>query len=114
MRLRSQPELGVVYADLLVRAYRDPFVAELLGQLDAAWRASLTELLEHGRAAGLVREDVDPPTVIVALMAMLKGLGIQAITTPDRRVLDDAVTQLGALVEGWLTADPCRPAGRAE
>jgi len=102
-RLRERPEVGIVYAELAARAQRDPQVGDLLRQLDDGWRGYLTEIITRGKARGVFRESLDPTIATSALMAVIKGLGLQAITDPDRRpVMDTVATELTGMLEAWL------------
>jgi AcrR family transcriptional regulator len=102
-RLRERPEVGVVYAELATRAQRDPQVAGLLRQLDDGWRGYLSGIIIRGKERGVFRESLDPTIATSALMAVIKGLGLQVITDPERRpVMDTVATELSGMLEAWL------------
>ncbi len=101
-RLRERPEIFVVLIELLARSLRDPAIAAALRGLDTAWLGYLVGLLRRGVAMGAFRADLDPYVVATALMAQIKGLGMQAIGQADTAQLDALVTQLAAQVERWL------------
>ena len=46
-----QDQAAIVYAELLARAQRDPSVAELMREIDAAWHGWLSSVVERGRQA---------------------------------------------------------------
>jgi AcrR family transcriptional regulator len=101
-RLHEHPDIGRVYTELLVRAQRDPAIAAQLKRMDEAWQASLVRLLEDGRAAKLFRKDLDAQRISAAIMAMIKGAGVQSIISGENAPeLDTLVSDLAELVDGW-------------
>jgi len=102
-RLRERPEVSIVYAELAVRASRDPAVADLLRQLDDGWRGWLAQIVSRGQERGTFRADLDVDLATNAIMALAKGLGLHAVTGPGRAVLLETVTaELARLIEIWL------------
>lgn len=102
-RLRERPEMFVVLTELLARSLRDPGIARLLRQLDTAWHGHLVALLQRGIAAGAFRPELDLTTAATALMAQVKGLGLQTLGQTDPAHINPVVDQLAAQVEHWLT-----------
>lgn len=58
--LRDNPELYVVYAELLIRARRDPTVAAIMQPMVDYWFAQVVGILNDGVVDGSFRPDLDP------------------------------------------------------
>jgi AcrR family transcriptional regulator len=99
-RLNSQ--IGVVYTELLARAQRDPAVAALLRDIDAAWRGRLLGLLERGRAQKIFRANLDVDLVASTIMASIRGVGMQAHVDRDPAAVGPAMDAFAALIEHWI------------
>jgi hypothetical protein len=60
-------------------------------------------LLEDGRAARLFRTDVDVRRASAAIMAMIKGAGVQSVIWGTDAVESETVlSDLAELVDAWL------------
>ncbi len=103
-RERLHHQVGVVYTELLARAQRDPAVATLLRDIDAAWRGWLRSILERGRAKGIIRSDVDLDLVATTIMASIRGVGFQALVAHDPEAVEPVMDAVAALIEGWIVA----------
>jgi AcrR family transcriptional regulator len=79
-QLQTTPEMFVVLTELHLRAGRDPAIRALLQPLDDGWRAHLTALCAAGQQAGTLRPDQDPARTAALLIALVKGLSLQAIS----------------------------------
>ena len=101
-RVRLHDQVGVVYTELLARAQRDPAVAALLRDIDAAWRGWLTSILERGRAQRVIRSDVDLDFVVTTIMASIRGVGMQALVTHDPLKVDPVMDAMATLIERWI------------
>jgi AcrR family transcriptional regulator len=99
---RLRDSVGIVYLELLARAQRDPAVAALLADIDAAWRAWLAQLLEAGRRDGSFRADLDVGLVTSLIMSAIRGIGMQALVPPATDDLAPALDALGELILRWV------------
>ncbi len=99
---RLRDAVGIVYLELLARAQRDPAVAALLADIDAAWRAWLAQLLEAGRQDGSLRADLDVALATSLIMSAIRGVGMQALVPPASADLAPALDALGELILGSL------------
>lgn len=78
--------------------------------MDAGWRGSLRDILDRGCAQGVFRADVDPSVVAMTIMTTIKGIGLQAMMTPDSALAENAMSAMSVLIERWVLrhgdADP--------
>jgi AcrR family transcriptional regulator len=109
-RLRDQPGFAAVLLELQARALRDPRVADQLRQLDAGWRTALVGLIEDGQEAGVFDATLGAADAATALMAIVKGIGVQA-TTLDAAARDQLFATTADAVERWLAGGRPGPAG---
>jgi AcrR family transcriptional regulator len=103
---RLRDAVGIVYLELLARAQRDPAVAALLADIDAAWRGWLARLLEAGRQDGSLRADLDVGLATSLIMSAIRGVGMQALVPPASADLAPTLNELGELILRWLAAPP--------
>ena len=90
-----------VWLAFLGRSLAHPDLAGDRKNFYAGWRDSLARLLEDGRAAGALRADVDAEAEADALIALVDGLALQAVSDPDalpsdrqEQILDAALERL--------------------
>jgi AcrR family transcriptional regulator len=106
VRFRQNPELVVVLSELLLRAHRDPVIAEMLRALEDGWRGYLVGVLQRGINDGAVRADLDLEVLATAIMAQVKGVGLQSLSESDNTRVDRIALQVAAEVEHWLAGHP--------
>jgi AcrR family transcriptional regulator len=99
----------VLWLDLWARAPRDPDVARDRQAMDRRWRATITEIVRQGQAAGEFAP-VDVDRFALRLGAVIDGLAIQVVLRDpevDREVMFDLVMDVCAreLGFGWTTED---------
>ncbi len=99
-----QDQASVVYTELLARAQRDPSVAALLRDIDAAWHGWLSSLLERGRQTGAIRADLDVSLAATTIMSAIRGVGMQAMIVEDPAAVGPVVTALADLIVAWIAA----------
>jgi AcrR family transcriptional regulator len=73
---------GVLLAEAMLRATRDPLVGESIAVELAGFRQMLTDRLRAARDAGEIRADLDPAATATALAALLDGLLLHRIADP--------------------------------
>ncbi len=73
--------------DLMLRASGDPALAALLDGIFGGWRRQLGALVRRGAAAGDFRSDVDPGAAADAIIGLIQGIALEAISgMPKERV----------------------------
>lgn len=93
---RKQPKTWAVSREFMLRAPRDPVVADIVTRLNEQWRASVERILADGRDAGVFPAVRDPAAAALAVVGALWGSIMLAQPTPP---------QLDALcreIEAWL------------
>jgi AcrR family transcriptional regulator len=101
-RQQLHSQVGVVYTELLARAHRDPAVAALLRDMDAAWRGWLVGILERGLTQKVFRADLDLDLVATTIMASIRGVGMKALVERDPAAVGPAMDTVAALIERWI------------
>jgi AcrR family transcriptional regulator len=94
---------------LWAEAATAPELAEIFRERDEQFRSDLREDIAAGITAGTVRSDLDPQDVAVAVLAQLRGIGIQRLVDPasvDTDRLRHAVT------DQWQRTVKADPANR--
>jgi TetR/AcrR family fatty acid metabolism transcriptional regulator len=86
-------------------ASRNEKVRERLAAMYERWRELIREMLTTGRAAGLIRSDIDVEFTATMLIATVEGSIVQSRLAPDCVRLEDMVEPLTGLLTGLLTAD---------
>lgn len=80
--LVNNPELFVVFSELMARARRDPKVASAIRPMNAYWHRQWTEMLAAGRDDGSLRPDIDPAAAATMVIGAL---------TASQRLSDDRI-----------------------
>jgi AcrR family transcriptional regulator len=90
-----------VWLAFLGRSLSHPGLADERRAFYARWRASLAGLIEDGSRSGDLRRGLDPEAEATALIALVDGLALQAVSDPkglaparQQELLDAAVDQL--------------------
>jgi AcrR family transcriptional regulator len=78
-----QTEIGVLMAEALLQATRDPSVAEAMGGVLGSWSEMLGPRLVVAQERGVVRADIPAERLTPLLAAFLDGLLIQRMADPD-------------------------------
>ncbi|MFB7471409.1 TetR/AcrR family transcriptional regulator [Kitasatospora sp. NPDC056184] len=79
-------------------------LTEAVARLDARMRSWVAEVIRQGAADGEVRPEVDPDAAATAVVALLKGLIVQAATAPGALALDRATAEAQRWIRLALTA----------
>jgi AcrR family transcriptional regulator len=97
-QLETAPEMFVVLTELHLRSQRDPAVQTILSALDNGWRSHITALYQEGLNQNLFNLGLSPNTVASLLIALIKGMSIQAISQLDQYDFD----QISSTINQWL------------
>ena len=90
----------------------DPVLGPLFAERDTAFRADLARHVEQGIADGSIRADADPAATAAMLLGMLRGLGMQLLSSSGASLDGGLADRTAAFVRAGL-ADPARPRGEA-
>ena len=83
---------------------------EHLARVFNEWRAGLAAAFERGKAAGNVRQDVDPAAAAAFIVASVEGLATTMKSSRDREVTGSAVTMFLQFLESLRPAPAEAPA----
>jgi AcrR family transcriptional regulator len=84
----------------------DPALVPLFAERDAWFRGLLADYLRAGIDDGSVRAGVDPDTHAIALAGLVRGIGLQLISTAADAPLDRLTSQIIETVRRGLAAAP--------
>lgn len=94
----------LVYAEISLRALRDPIIEKEVKKLDGFSKQHLIQVVQQGMAEGVFWSDISPESTAVSLMSQFKGIGWHAMTGRlKRKEIQEAVTQIALQTEYWLT-----------
>lgn len=95
-RFGLQTETGVLMAEALLQATRDPSVAEAVGGIMGSWSQMLGPRLKVAQARGVVRGDIPAERLTSVLASFLDGLLIQRMADPglDPTIAADTLIRL--------------------
>lgn len=96
--LREAPEMFVVLMELQLRALRDPAISAILKEMHEGWRAHIEQICREGVHQGVFRSDLDVGRAASTIIALMKGMTIQAMSGFDR--FD--IRHVGADLVHWL------------
>ena len=82
----------------------DPDLRPVFAERDEAFRTSMAKAVAAGVADGTVRADADPDAAAIALVALMRGVGLQRLLSPDAVDLDAVRAEVGRLLQGGLAA----------
>jgi AcrR family transcriptional regulator len=82
----------------------DPVLAPLFAERDAWFRGLLASYVRSGIDDGSIRTDADPEAVAVSVLGLLRGIGMQLISTAEQAPLDPIVNQTVEIVQRGLAA----------
>jgi AcrR family transcriptional regulator len=80
----------------------DPDLRPVFAERDEAFRTSMGNAVAAGVADGTVRADADPDAAAVALVALMRGVGLQRLLSPAAVDLDAVRAEVGRLLHGGL------------
>ena len=82
----------------------DPVLVPLFAERDAWFRGLLAEHLRTGIEDGTVRRDVDPESVALALVGLVRGVAMQVMSSAVDATAERLAAQVTDLVARGLTA----------
>src|SRR6476659_7618373 len=90
----------VILTELHLRSQRDPEIQAALQGLTAGWHAHIRQICVEGTRRGQLRANLDPDLAASLLVALIKGMSLQASSGLDRFDFD----RMSAEVVGWFIA----------
>lgn len=97
-QLQVMPDMFVVLTELHLRAQRDPSIAAPLQALHEGWHTYLQGVCQEGIDHKEFRADLDPAQATSLVIALIKGLSLQAVSKLD--TFDYA--RIGTEIERWF------------
>ncbi|HSP53971.1 MAG TPA: TetR/AcrR family transcriptional regulator, partial [Dehalococcoidia bacterium] len=91
-----------LFVEFVAHAARNERVREKLNEMYQRWHRFTVEMLEEGRTAGRVRNDLDLDFIASVTMALIEGSLMQSRLAPDSVRLDAMVEPLARLLGDWL------------
>ena len=95
-----------LFVEFVAHAARNERVREKLHEMYQRWHRFTVEMLEAGRKAGRVREDLDIEFMASVTMALIEGSLMQSRLAPESVSLDKMVEPLSRLLGEWLEPQP--------
>jgi hypothetical protein len=89
----------IVWTELHLRSQRDPTVRAILKNLNDGWQTQVESICREGLQQQLFRSDLDPRRAAAAVIALIKGISLQAVSQLDTFDFD----RLSADVEHWFS-----------
>lgn len=95
-RFGLQTEVGVLMAEALLQATRDPAVTEAMGGIMGSWSEMLDPRLRLAQERGVVRADIPAERLTPVIASVLDGFLIQRMADPglDVTAAADTLVQL--------------------
>ena len=90
-------ENGVLMAEALLQATRDPLVAETMGSVMGSWGEMLGPRVRVAQERGVIRSDIPPEQLTSVLAACLDGYLIQRMADPALDVERTAETLISLM-----------------
>lgn len=99
---RNDRHWPALFVEFVAHAARNDRVREKLGDMYERWHGFTMEMLEEGREAGRVREDIDIGFMAWAIMSLIEGTLMQSRLAPETVRLDAMIEPLARLLGQWL------------
>jgi TetR/AcrR family transcriptional repressor of nem operon len=96
--LRDDQQLWAVMGELVLRAPRDPELAQVFRQTDAYWHRSLRDLIAAAVAEGAIDATIDADDAAALMMVALKGLGLPTVAGFRPELADQVFRQFERLL----------------
>jgi AcrR family transcriptional regulator len=98
----ADPLWSSLFMEFSAHAGRNEKARNLLAGMYERWRESLVSILEAGRAAGRIRDDIDAKFVATIIVATVQGSIMQALLAPEAVRLRDMVEPLSRALAEWI------------
>jgi AcrR family transcriptional regulator len=98
-QLAQAPQLFIVWTELHLRSQRDPMVRAILKNLNDGWQTQVESICREGLQQQLFRPDLDPHRAAAEVIALIKGISLQAVSQLDTFDFD----RLSADMEQWFS-----------
>jgi AcrR family transcriptional regulator len=98
----ADPVWSSLFMEFSAHAGRNEKVRLLLAAMYERWRESVVGILEAGRAAGRIRDDIDTKFIATIIVAAVEGSIIQALLSPETVRLRELVDPLSRTLSEWL------------
>jgi BetI-type transcriptional repressor, C-terminal len=72
-------QASAIWMNAWITSLHDPSIADARAAEDRRWRRTLTAVVGKGRDEGSFQADVDPPTFVKTLFALLDGFLVQMV-----------------------------------
>jgi AcrR family transcriptional regulator len=82
----------------------DPDLRPVFAERDASFRTSMADAVRAGMADGSIRGDVDAEALAVALVGLMRGVGLQRLLSPEAVDVEAIGAQAEALLRSGLAA----------
>lgn len=86
----------------------DPALTPMFAERDADLRSFLSGRVRAGIEDGTIRSDIDPAAAAVVLLALLRGIGLQLISTPPPDDFPTIVSTAQSIARGAFAPGPDR------
>ncbi len=103
---RNDRHWPALFVEFVAHAARNDRVREKLSEMYERWHRFTVEMLEEGRRAGRVREDIDIEFMASAAMSLIEGTLMQSRLAPETVRLDAMIQPLARLLGEWLEPQP--------
>jgi len=101
---QADPLWSSLFMEFSAHAGRNEKARRLLAGMYERWRESVVSILEAGRAAGRIREDIDTKFIATVIVAAVEGSIMQALLAPDTVRLREMTEPLARTLSEWLEA----------
>jgi AcrR family transcriptional regulator len=105
----AEPLSPAIFLEFAAHGMRNEKVRDLLAEMYTRWHAFTVEMLEEGRARGLVREDIETSVLASALLAVIEGTLVQSNLAPPAMRLNAHIDQFARLLGEWVAPAERRP-----
>jgi AcrR family transcriptional regulator len=98
----ADPLWSSLFMEFSAHAGRNEKVRQLLAAMYERWRESIVLILAAGRAAGRIRDDIDPKFIATIIVAAVEGTIMQARLAPETVRLPKLIEPLARTFSEWL------------
>ena len=96
--MNADPFGRAVFLEFTAHGMRNEKVRQRLSEMYERWHGFVSDTLNNGRAAGLVRDDIDVSLLASAIMAIIEGGMIQSQLAPEHLRLSQRLPDFARLL----------------